>query len=73
MSCSGNAIAAENETARPESRKYRASCRARRTVRRLEPRKNSNALDAQELTPRVRIPRRRTGVQGGVRFTQLVQ
>jgi hypothetical protein len=30
-------------------------------------------LDAQELTPRVRIPRRRTGVQGGVRFTQLVQ
>jgi hypothetical protein len=66
MSCSGNAIAAENETARPESRKYRASCRARHTVRRLEPRKNSTALDAQELTPRVRIPRRRTGVQGGV-------
>src|SRR4029078_4333753 len=71
MSCSGNAIAAENETARQEARKSRASCRARGTVRRLEPRKNSNALDAQELTPRVRIPRQRTSVQRGVRFTKL--
>src|SRR4029078_1638725 len=70
---SGNAIAAENETARLESRKYRASCRAQHIVRRLEPRKNSNAFGAQEIDPPARIPRRRTGVQGGRRFSQFVQ
>src|SRR6516225_833957 len=47
----GNAIAAESETARPESRRSRANYPARHTVRRLEPRTFLTALNSQERTP----------------------
>src|SRR6185295_3150050 len=69
----GNAIAAESGRARPESRRSRASYRARHTVRRLEPRTLLCSLNPQEQTPRARVPRRRTNVQGGYRFTHFVQ